>query len=360
MPEGLIVSTEFIVRLLGMVAFSIGGVFLGASIGQLVLEPELYAIVFGLVGALTGLIVTPWITVRPIRALRSLLAELSARKLLVGMAGLLAGLLVSALVTFPLVQLPSPLRDYLPALIAVIFGYLGIVVFTIRTDDIFNTLSLVFSGRSVSLDGESTAGKVSRPPILMDTSVIIDGRIADIAKTGFIFGELLIPRFVLNELQYVADSADGLRRQRGRRGLEVLSELQKISDVPVRITDMDVESVREVDAKLVVLARQLNCPILTNDYNLNRVAELQGVNVLNINDLANAVKVVFLPGETLDVEIIQAGKEPGQGVGYLEDGTMVVIEDGEAFIGLKTHVVVTKVLQTSAGRMIFARVTAKE
>ncbi len=353
-------STEFIARLLGMVAFSIGGVFLGASIGQIVLEPELYAIVFGLVGALTGLIITPWLTVRPIRAIRSRLLNISARKLVVGTGGLMAGLLVSALVTFPLVQLPSPLRDYLPALVAVFFGYLGIVVFSMRTDDIFNAVSTLFSGRDVPSNGKNGESEPALQPILMDTSVIIDGRIADIAKTGFIFGELLIPRFVLNELQYVADSADGLRRQRGRRGLEVLSELQKIPDVPVRITDMDVKGTREVDAKLVVLARQLNCPILTNDYNLNRVAELQGVTVLNINDLANAVKVVFLPGETLDVEIIQAGKEPGQGVGYLEDGTMVVVEDGEPFIGLNTHVIVTKVLQTSAGRMIFARVTAKE
>ena len=169
--------------------------------------------------------------------------------------------------------------------------------------------------------------------ILVDTSAIIDGRISDIARTGFIPGRLLIPRFVLNELQYVSDSADNLRRQRGRRGMEVLSELQKDPAIPVTITDIDVEGVREVDERLIVLARQMNCPILTNDYNLNRVAELQGVSILNINELANAVKAILLPGESLDMKIIQEGKEYGQGVGYMEDGTMVVVENGHKFIG---------------------------
>jgi uncharacterized protein YacL len=189
----------------------------------------------------------------------------------------------------------------------------------------------------------------------VDTSAIIDGRISDIAKTGFFGATLVVPRFVLNELQYVSDSADNLRRQRGRRGMEVLAELQKDPDIPVTITDIDVEGVREVDDRLVVLARQLNCPILTNDYNLNRVAELQGVKVLNINELANAVKAILLPGESLDMTIIQEGKEYGQGVGYMEDGTMVVVEDGHAYIGKTIRITVTKVLQTAAGRMIFAK-----
>jgi len=197
-------------------------------------------------------------------------------------------------------------------------------------------------------------GQSSRT-ILLDTSVIIDGRVSDIAKTGFLPGTLLIPRFVLNELQYIADSADSLRRARGRRGMEVLAELQKISAVSVRISDIDVEGVREVDDKLVILARQMKCPILTNDYNLNRVAELQGVTILNINELANAVKSVVLPGETMGIQIIQEGKELNQGVGYMDDGTMVVIENGNKFIGQTKAVTVTKVLQTAAGRMIFAR-----
>jgi uncharacterized protein YacL len=168
-------------------------------------------------------------------------------------------------------------------------------------------------------------------------------------------GTLLIPRFVLNELQYIADSPDSLRRQRGRRGMEVLSQLQKDTLLPVKISDVDVDGIREVDEKLVVLARQFSAPILTNDYNLNRVAELQGVKVLNINELANAVKSVMLPGESLYVNIIQEGRESGQGVAYLDDGTMVVVEDGRDRINMQVAVTVTKILQTNAGRMIFAR-----
>ncbi|MRS05953.1 PIN domain nuclease, partial [bacterium] len=160
---------------------------------------------------------------------------------------------------------------------------------------------------------------------------------------------------VLNELQYIADSPDSLRRQRGRRGIEVLASLQKDPSIPVRVSDIDVEGMREVDDKLVVLARQLRCPILTNDYNLNRVAELQGVTVLNINELANAVKSAMLPGEILHIHVIQEGKELNQGVGYMDDGTMVVIENGKDYLDQEINVTVTKVLQTAAGRMIFAR-----
>jgi len=210
------------------------------------------------------------------------------------------------------------------------------------------------TGRSSDEPAPQPAQPLSRP-ILLDTSVIIDGRIADLARTGFIMGTLIIPRFVLNELQYIADSSDSLRRQRGRRGIEVIAQLQKETAIPVRINDMDAEGVREVDEKLIVLARQLRCPILTNDYNLNRIAELQGVLVLNVNELANAVKLVFLPGESLQVSIIQEGKEMGQGVGYLDDGTMVVVEDGRGHLDQEVRITVTKILQTAAGRMIFAR-----
>jgi uncharacterized protein YacL len=185
--------------------------------------------------------------------------------------------------------------------------------------------------------------------------VIIDGRIVDIVRTGFLAGSLLIPRFVLAELQHIADSGDKLRRQRGRRGLEVLANLQKDPRLPVHISDIDVEGAREVDDKLVILARQMHSPILTNDFNLNRVAELQGVTILNINDLANAVKAVFLPGEELTVRIIQEGREARQGVGYLDDGTMVVVQDGSELVGQDVETSVTKVLQTAAGRMIFAK-----
>jgi uncharacterized protein YacL len=241
--------------------------------------------------------------------------------------------------------------------VVVLFSYFGVALFVMRQSDMLNVISGAL-GRSAggeAIAGGNTAWGHGSRTILLDTSVIIDGRVSDIAKTGFLPGTLLIPRFVLNELQYIADSADSLRRQRGRRGMEVLAELQKVSAVTVRISDIDVEGVREVDDKLVILARQLKCPILTNDYNLNRVAELQGVTILNINELANAVKSVVLPGEAMEIAIIQEGKEMNQGVGYMDDGTMVVVENGNKFIGQTKIVNVTKVLQTAAGRMIFAK-----
>jgi uncharacterized protein YacL len=239
----------------------------------------------------------------------------------------------------------------LPLLAAALFGYLGFLLLVTRHRDIFG----LFRGRSAQAEEPpEEEGRESRP-VLLDTSVIIDGRIADISGTGFIRGDMLVTNFVLNELQHIADSPDTLRRNRGRRGLDMLRRLQSEAVTPVRIVDLDVEGTREVDEKLVALARELGCSIVTNDYNLNRVAELQGVQVLNINELANAVRAVFLPGESLAITIIQEGKEIGQGVGYLDDGTMVVVEDGSRYIDRTMQVVVTKVLQTAAGRMLFAR-----
>jgi len=353
-------SIEFIFRLIGMVVFAVLGVYWGISLGKLTSgAQDLYAVILGLVGALIGLILTPFITTRPARQLRSILARVSAQTLVAGLIGLLAGLTFAALLSFPLSLLPDPFGKIFPFLGVLVFGYFGVMVFVMRQTDIFNILQAPFAGRfnhEGNVSGASEQDARATRTILLDTSVIIDGRIADIARTGFLAGTLLIPRFVLNELQYIADSPDNLRRQRGRRGMEVLSQLQKETSVPVRISDIDVEGVREVDDKLVVLARQLRCPILTNDYNLNRVAELQGVAVLNVNELANAVKSVVLPGESLMVNIIQEGREAGQGVGYLDDGTMVVVEDGRVRLNTQTEVMVTKVLQTAAGRMIFARI----
>ena len=353
-------SVEFIFRIIGMILLAVLGVLSGSSFNQVVAGPkELYMVVFGLVGALIGLVLTPFITTRPVRALRNILGKISTPTLVAGLLGLLAGLIFAALLAFPLSLLPSPFGDLLPFIGVLLFGYFGIMVFVMRQQDIFNLLRSRLPGRS-SEAHPSTASDEGDPqigvrPILLDTSVIIDGRIADIARTGFLVGTLLIPRFVLNELQYIADSADSLRRQRGRRGMEVLAQMQKDTTNPVQISDIDVEGVREVDDKLVILARQLRAPILTNDYNLNRVAELQGVAVLNVNELANAVKSVLLPGESLVIHIIQEGREAGQGVGYLDDGTMVVVEDGRSQINTQANVTVTKVLQTAAGRMIFAR-----
>jgi len=353
-------SVEFIFRLVGMVVFAIIGAYAGVYLAILLDGMvDMYALLLGLVGALSGLVLTPFLTTRPARSLRALMARLSAQTLLASLIGLIAGLIIAALLAFPLSLLPEPLRSIMPFLGVLLFSYLGVALFVMRQNDIFSILRFTLPGRSQNQD-EATPARDAGRTILLDTSVIIDGRISDIARTGFLVGTLLIPRFVLNELQYIADSADGLRRQRGRRGMEVISQLQKDPTIPVRISDIDVEGVREVDDKLVILARQLRCPILTNDYNLNRVAELQGVAILNVNELANAVKSVLLPGETILVNIIQEGKEIGQGVGYLDDGTMVVIEDGRDYLNTKSTVMVTKVLQTAAGRMIFARMGARE
>ena len=351
------IGIEFFLRLIGMVAFGMLAGYWGYSLGQLAGAPkDFYAIVMGLVGALVGLILTPFVTTRPARWILSGLSKVSSHSLLAGLLGLVVGLLIAALLSFPLSLLPTPFGQVLPFLAVLVFVYFGVMIFVLRQKEIFEFVPSRWHSRSnESAEGGSQAVASGRN-ILLDTSVIIDGRIADIARTGFLVGTLMIPRFVLNELQYIADSPDALRRQRGRRGMEVLSQLQKDTTVPVRISDIDVEGVREVDDKLVVLARQLRCPILTNDYNLNRVAELQGVAVLNVNELANAVKSVLLPGEVVTVDIIQEGRESGQGIAYLDDGTMVVVEDGKEHIGRQAGVVVTKVLQTAAGRMIFARI----
>jgi uncharacterized protein YacL len=351
-------SADIIFRIIGMVVFSLLGAYAGNSLSYP--DPSqkmLFTVAFALMGAIVGLVLTPYLTTRPIRGLRTRLAHLPAETLISGVIGLVSGLLTAALLAFPLSLLPSPLGKILPFLGVLLFGYFGVAIFVLRRTDIVNILGGISSQRE---DGSPTSRGQANRTILLDTSVIIDGRVADIAKTGFLSGTLLIPRFVLNELQYIADSPDGLRRARGRRGMEVLSELQKASAVLVRISDIDVDGVREVDDKLVILARQMKCPILTNDYNLNRVAELQGVLILNINELANAIKSVVLPGELMEVDVIQEGKEINQGVGYMEDGTMVVVENGNKFLNQQIHVTVTKVLQTAAGRMIFARPEGKE
>ena len=269
------------------------------------------------------------------------------------------GLILAALVTIPISQLPSPFKEILPFAAVLLFGYLGISIAVSRSHD-FGNLFHSFRRQPRSAATDLSLREGHEKSILVDTSVLIDGRIVDIARTGFLPGSLIIPRFVLNELQYVADSSEDLRRQRGRRGIEVVSQLQKNKSISVAVVDLDVEGTHEVDEKLIALARQMAVPVLTNDFNLNRIAELQGVRVLNINDLANAVKSILLPGETLSVKVIQEGKEAGQGVAYLNDGTMVVIEDGQKLLNQEVNVAVTKVLQTAAGRMIFAKPAAND
>jgi uncharacterized protein YacL len=353
-------SIEFIFRIVGAVTgtFMLG--WLGVQLASFMQDQAgLYIAVMGLVGFLIGLILTPYITTRPVRYIRQNLITMPPERLLAILVGIFAGLIGAALLSLPLSLLPTPFREILPIATAVVLCYLCVVILTTRQND----LRALFSElRSATMADSRSAGKNNAlaGSILLDTSAIIDGRITDISKTGFIRSTLLVPSFVLIELQHIADSPDVLRRNRGRRGLDVLNILQNESPTPVHITDMDVSDMRDVDSKLVALARNLHCPIMTNDYNLNRVAELQGVTVLNINDLANAVKAAYLPGEELSVKIIQEGREIGQGVGHLDDGTMVVVEDGRDYMHDTVTVTVTKVLQTTAGRMIFARPQHKQ
>jgi uncharacterized protein YacL len=339
---------ELIVRFLGMIVLGVVGWKVGEYLAGNA-KPEFYlryVVVLMLAGVALGGLASPWVTIRPMRFIRRKIRLLPTQELFATIIGLILGLIIAALLSPVLANLPSPFGEIMPFVGALLFGYLGVAVMTMRQKDIFALVGTRFSAEAVPQDER---------PVLLDTSVIIDGRIADISQTGFISGTMLVPRFVLNELQHIADSADTLRRNRGRRGLDMLNRLKEESVVPVRITDMDVSEAREVDDKLIMLAKNLRCPVVTNDYNLNRVAQLQGVVVLNINELANAVKSVLLPGETIPVKIIQEGKELGQGVGYLDDGTMIVVEEGRPYIGQTIPVLVKKVLQKPEGRLVFAQ-----
>ena len=347
--------TELLLRFVGMIAFAAVGWGVGDYIATRSGAVDAFAVPYlrpalslAIAGAGLGLLLTPWLTIRPALWARRKVKQIPARHLFMGIIGLAAGLVISLPLAFTLSFLPSSLRTIMPLLSSVIFGLLGMSIMIMRADD-FQYLW----GSSL---GKGNPQRSDDQVVLLDTSVVIDGRIADIALTGFVERTLLVPRFILGELQYIADSSDALRRKRGRRGLDILNKLQQESVVPIRITDMDAaEEIRDADGKLVQLAKSLGCPILTNDYNLNRVAQLQGVRVLNINELANAVKTAVLHGETLKVRIIQEGTEPNQGVGYLDDGTMVVVEDGRRHMHQSLDVTVTKVLQTAQGRMIFAQ-----
>lgn len=279
--------------------------------------------------------------------LETSMRKVSVRGLSAAVFGLIFGLIMAKLIAdaFVLLPLSEGTRSILRVILTLIFCYLGMVM-AMRGRDEFNLI--IPYVKFVRQDrGEEI--------IILDTSVIIDGRIADVCQTKFIEGRLVIPRFVLKELQQVADSQDPLKRNRGRRGLEILHKLQKESKVDVKIHEEDFPDLSDVDTKLVKLAKVLNAKIFTTDYNLNRVAELQDVGVLNINELANALKPIVLPGELMEVKLIKEGKEYNQGVAYLDDGTMVVVEEGRRYIGQTIKVVVTSVLQTQAGRMIFTK-----
>ncbi|WP_091234617.1 PIN/TRAM domain-containing protein [Fontibacillus panacisegetis] len=301
----------------------------------------LFLLLFSLVAEVVAAKIKKWI---------SSLTRIPMNEMAAGAAGLTAGLLLS-LMLYPVLSWFGSLEELARLALSGLLGYIGLYVGLEKKEELS---SLWKSGSWKNGAGIEEERKLEEHKIL-DTSVIIDGRIADICKTGFIEGTIVIPEFVLEELQHIADSSDLLKRNRGRRGLDILNKIQKELDVNVMIYEGDFEEISEVDSKLVKLAKVLQGKVVTNDFNLNKVCELQRVSVLNINDLANAVKPVVLPGEEIMVQVIKDGKEHGQGVAYLDDGTMIVVEGGRDFIGSITEVLVTSVLQTSAGRMIFAK-----
>lgn len=289
------------------------------------------------------------------------LQKVSPQELIFGTIGLILGLLIAFLLSQLWAGIPIPLVKVLLSLIIyILFGYLGLHISTGKANELAAGLRLVFSGRNVAKTknpkGNKGKAKGSSPKIL-DTSVIIDGRIADIMKTGFLEGQIVIPEFVLVELRHIADSSDALKRNRGRRGLDILNRMQEEYGIDIYNTtnEKSLDSISEVDVKLLELASIMNGKVVTNDYNLNKVASIKGVSVLNINELANTLKPVVLPGEEMRLTPLKEGKEYDQAVAYLDDGTMIVVEEGRRYIGEEITVVVSSVLQTAAGRMIFVK-----
>ncbi|ATF10726.1 PIN/TRAM domain-containing protein [Brevibacillus sp. HB1.2] len=306
-------------------------------------------------GAILFFFLANWVVDYVLRIVRwgeETLVKMPVVDVMFGAMGLISGLIIAFLLFLPISKIPIPfVGDLLPLIVSGLLGYLGFQVGFRKRDEIMSVFSI--GRKDKKKDSATTAANLENK--ILDTSVIIDGRIADICRTGFLEGVLVIPGFVLEELQHIADSSDVLKRNRGRRGLDILNKIQKEMKVKVQIWEGDFEEVSEVDSKLIKLAKLINGKVVTNDFNLNKVCELQGVAVLNINDLANAVKPVVLPGEEMNVQVIKDGKEHGQGVAYLDDGTMIVVEGGREYIGNDVDVLVTSVLQTSAGRMIFAK-----
>ena len=298
-----------------------------------------------------GFLILPYVTVEPAGWLLRRVQTLSTGEFVTAIGGLLVGLLMGLLLGLPLSNFPDPYGYLLPIGVSAVLG-LGMLGLTVAKRH--DLLAAIEALGLLPKRPADTRPEVGSPFIVVDTSAIIDGRIADIVVSGFLFGTLIVPRFVLEELQHIADHSDTHKRNRGRRGLDVLSTLQKDDRTHVEVTDRDFPELSQVDAKLVALAKERGAAILTNDYNLNRVADLQGLRVLNVNQLANAVKPAFLPGEEMRVRVIQEGKEPGQGVAFLDDGTMIVVEGGGRFLDRELQVTVTRVLQTVAGRMVFA------
>lgn len=300
-----------------------------------------YGFPLALIGLLLGLLIALFVIWA-----EQTIRQMSLRIISGGVLGMIIGLSIVFFLAYGLNFLGvtwerQNVAPWIYALMTGIMGYLGLVIGSKKIEE-FNFFRFIPTKESSDYNR------------ILDTSVIIDGRIADICDTGFVHGKMLVPRFVLDELQYIADSSDSMKRSRGRRGLDILNRMQKSSGINIEIVDQDFPNIKGVDSKLIALATKMSGIIITNDFNLNKVAELQGIKILNVNELANALKPVVLPGETMNVKIIKDGKEPGQGVAYLDDGTMIVVDNAQKYIGSSVNVMVTSILQTTAGRMIFS------
>jgi uncharacterized protein YacL len=350
------ISLNFAVRLLGMLGLG----FLGWYVGRTLSSPtpdelEIFATqLLLLAGAGLGLLITPRLTIEPMAELLRRSRGVPLPDLLVIGAGVMIGLFFSVMLTVPLASLPRPFSQVLPVIVTLVLGYAGGAIFSTRRHDMGELLKNIRPAAPTA----ALPSPQQQPPVprrlLVDTSAVIDGRIAAVARTGFLDGTLIIPAFVLAELQQLADSADDLRRAKGRRGLELLNEMQRNSPLPVEVVNVEVAAVARVDDKLVALARQYGCPIITNDFNLNKVAALQGVKVLSLNTLSEAMRPLVIQDQRLQLVIRNEGNARQQGVGYLDDGTPVIVEDARHLIGQNAEVVVTRLHQTQTGRLVFA------
>jgi uncharacterized protein YacL len=354
------VSLNFLVRIAGMLFLA----FLGSDIGMALSESSemppsqtqlLATQLLMLAGAGLGLLVTPRLTIEPIQELLNHTRSLPLSEILFVAIGGVFGLLVGVLFTFPLSLLPAPFNQYLPLITAIVFAYMGAMMFVLHKRTSLPEIYRVWRRLNWPVANPSFGQSWSQGYYLVDTSAIIDGRIATIGKTGFLEGTLLVPQFVLFELQTLADSSDDLRRSKGRRGLDLLNQMQKNPSLPVEVVDVNVDSIPRVDDKLVMVARQYQCPIITNDFNLNRVAELQGVKVLSLNKLSDAIRPPVVQDQHIEVQIRSEGNARQQGVGYLDDGTPVIVEDARDLIGETVQAVVTRLHQTQTGRLVFAQ-----